>query len=93
MLIKSQYDKVFNLDNILFIDIVEEDDGTGTILIRLTNNETFVIGQYDSMHRAEEIQEQILESYSPMTEYAKGMSISQGIFINTMPKVYRLPKE
>lgn len=93
MLIKSQYNKVFNLDNMLFIEAVEAEEEIGIILIKLTNNETFILGQYENVDRAEEIINEILEIYCPMSEYTKGMSINQGLFINTMPKLYKLPEE
>lgn len=92
MLIKSQYNKVFNLDNMLFIEAVESEE-TGIILIKLTNNEIFTLGQYENVDRAEEIIDEILEIYCPMSEYTKGVSINQGLFLNTMPKRYKLPEE
>lgn len=93
MLIKSQYNKVFNLDNMLFIEAVEAEEETGIILIKLTNNELFTLGQYEDVNRAEEIIDEILEIYCPMSEYTKGVSINQGLFLNTMPKRYKLPEE
>lgn len=73
MLIKSQYNKVFNLDNMLFIEAVEAEEKTGIILIKLTNNEVFTLGQYEDVNRAEEIIDEILEIYCPMSEYTKGV--------------------
>lgn len=92
MLIKSQYNKVFNLDNMLFIEAVEGEE-TGIILIKLTNNEIFTLGQYENVDRAEEIIDKILETYCPMSAYTNGVSINQGLFMNTMPKLYKLPEE
>lgn len=93
MLIKSQYNKVFNLDNMLFIEAVEAEEETGIILMKLTNNELFTLGQYEDVNRAEEIIDEILAIYCPMSEYTKGISINQGLFFNTMPKLYKLPEE
>lgn len=93
MIIVSQ-DKTFmlNFDNIESIEIgnFEENRGKAIIYARLTSDYFYTIGEYNTIERAKEVLQEIIEfldrkSLVEMDE--------DGITMQVLGNIYRMPKE
>lgn len=101
MLILSQ-DKsvILNFDNIesIEIGIFEENRGRGIIYVRLTSDYFYTIGEYNTIERAKEVLQEIINCYGQTEQYKYICNIND-IDIETLNKikenilVYEMPEK
>ena len=93
MIIVSQ-DKTFmlNFDNIESIEIgnFEENRGKAIIYARLTSDYFYTIGEYNTIERAKEVLQEIIEflDRKSLVEMDR-----DGITMQVLGNIYRMPKE
>lgn len=88
MLILSQDQSfILNFDNIESIEIgnFEENRGRGIIYARLTSNYFYTIGEYNTIERAKEVLQDIIEKYKE-ENYAMIESMAKAQLVYEMPE-------
>ena len=88
MLILSQYQSfILNFDNIESIEIgnFEENRGRGIIYARLTSDYFYTIGEYNTIERAKEVLQEIIEKYKE-ENYAMIESMAKAQLVYEMPE-------
>lgn len=88
MLILSQDQSfILNFDNIESIEIgnFEENRGRGIIYARLTSDYFYTIGEYNTIERAKEVLQEIIEKYKE-ENYAMIESMAKAQLVYEMPE-------
>ena len=92
MIIINQEGKRFNFDNIIYFQAVAMDTN-GEVVCKLLNNESYVLGEYETFERAEEVVKQIDNCYYNFMFYSSNQSTDKVMCMNTAPKIYTMPQE
>ena len=92
MILVNQEGKRFNFDNILHYQATGYGN-VGEVVCKLVNNETWILGEYDSLERAEEIVKEIDNIWHNQNFYNREMNADKVICMNTLPKIYYMPEE
>lgn len=92
MIIINQEGKRFNFDNMLHYQAVEFED-VGEVVCKMINNESWVLGTYDSFERAEEVVKELDNCYYNEKFYSSNQTFERVIALNTAPKIFRMPEE
>ena len=69
------------------------DESFGDVICKMCNNESWILGNYESLERAEEIVQEIDDLYTA-TDVLKGTQPAVNIIaISLMKKIYKMPEE
>lgn len=92
MIIISQFGGRFNFDSIMTYKATMADD-FGQVLCKLTNNETCVLGDYETFERAEEVVKELDNCYYNEKFYSSNQTFERVVALNTAPKIFKMPEE
>ena len=76
----------------LHYQAVEFDD-SGEVVCKTTNNESWVLGTYDSIERAEEVTKEIDNCYCNEKFYTSNQTFEKVLAVNTAPRIFKMPEE